>query len=304
LLAELNRISKENQKLMVTIQLMSTNYHSLQTQLIKLQEDYKRSSLKSMAKTLKLGMEVEGDCINGGCTRQVMDYSVDSSSALSDNSENKSRDDLELDFPCKKGKVNHVVEQKCNGNESSSTNGVSLNKKIHVAVVPTPKKIINVVTKSEVTTVSDGCQWRKYGQKMTRNSRWPRAYYKCAVPLCAVKKQIQRCAADPTMLTAIYEGEHNHLLSPVAMAVMNTSSNAELPFPASIATISSMGSSPTITLDLTNNLNPNLQGYLLDPQGQLSMDSVAYANADPNYNTAVLAVAIAASLIKLGTPLQ
>ncbi|GFZ08294.1 WRKY DNA-binding protein 60 [Actinidia rufa] len=59
--------------------------------------------------------------------------------------------------------------------------------------------------------VRDGYQWRKYGQKVTRDNPSPRAYYKCSfAPTCPVKKKVQRSVEDPWVVVAIYEGEHNH----------------------------------------------------------------------------------------------
>ncbi|CAL0333067.1 unnamed protein product [Lupinus luteus] len=100
-------------------------------------------------------------------------------------------------------------------NESSYVHSLDTNKRTRLEEFPTAKKPLQVYVKThpmdDSLIIKDGYQWRKYGQKVTKDNASPRAYFRCSMaPNCSAKKKVQRCVYDRSIIVATYDGEHNH----------------------------------------------------------------------------------------------
>lgn len=222
LVLEIERLSEENKKLTEMLSSMCKSYNALRSQLM----DYMHNNNPAAVVAEK---EQEQQLINISSLSKKRN-SVESSS----NNQNN----------------NNVGTSIIMGNsESSSTDEEPCCKKPRYEEVVKPK-ISRVAVRTEASDTSlivkDGYQWRKYGQKVTKDNPCPRAYFKCSfAPSCPVKKKVQRSIEDQCVVVATYEGEHNH---PILLSQMEATSNSSNNRTISLG-VSAAASS--ITLDLT-----------------------------------------------------
>lgn len=295
---ELEKMKGENQKLREMLTHVNSNYSTLQGHLMTLMQQQQHNSRAHSTQNHEVvdnnpteAQHLETERSHAVTPRQLLDRVTSGTTEILDEPSNRSSSEERTLSGSPVQKLDASRIKGIGREESPESEGWTPSKVAkltnshavdHVAEATMRKARVSVRARSEAPMISDGCQWRKYGQKMAKGNPCPRAYYRCTMAVgCPVRKQVQRCAEDRGVLITTYEGTHNHPLPPAAMAMASTTSAAAsmlisgsmsssdglmnpnilartiLPCSSNMATISASAPFPTVTLDLTrDHINP------------------------------------------------
>ncbi|KAK6160009.1 hypothetical protein DH2020_003390 [Rehmannia glutinosa] len=278
---KMDEVREENERLKLTLSQMMKDYNSLKMQFNDIiQEDDQLKKSTNLAPMAASDGDHESDFVSLSLGRFSGEFKREEKKNIyneSKNQENSKLDGLKLglDWKFQLGDNSIEVSKNLRPESSSDESKEEGNKELRAShddksakisrsgddeilqQNPLKKPRVSVRAVCNTQTMNDGCQWRKYGQKIAKANPCPRAYYRCTVSSsCPVRKQVQRCIDDMTILITTYEGTHNHPLPPSATTMASATSAA-----VAMLNCGSTSSPPRHDVSATSSTSPNPFGF-------------------------------------------
>ncbi|GAA0186593.1 DNA-binding transcription factor [Lithospermum erythrorhizon] len=282
--AEMGEVIQENKRLRMHLDKITKDYQALQVQFQDILQQ--EETMKSASSNTHLTMGEQHDdlvSLSLGRTSSIDVKKFDPSifapnkETRNENKAGHEKEGLSLGLGCKLKTTNNqeiilgessimspeksIEEVREEPGQTWPPHNISKrNVEEEVSQNPTKRARVSLRVRCDSPTMNDGCQWRKYGQKIAKGNPCPRAYYRCTVATnCPVRKQVQRCAEDMSILITTYEGTHNHPLPAAATAIASTTAAAARMLLSGSSTSSSSNNNATTdqnsTMPSTTNIN-------------------------------------------------
>ncbi|KAL9314239.1 hypothetical protein ACSQ67_019691 [Phaseolus vulgaris] len=303
--AEMGEVIEENQRLKMRLNRILNDYRTLQMQFHSIAEQETKDCSDKPKNDEE--MREESELVSLSLGRIPIPRNNEKGKVPKTLEEEEDEEGLSLGLECKyetsksgsttehvpnpspTNSVEEVPKEEAAGESWPASKGHKTNRDVGEVEVPeqnTAKKArVCVRARCDTPTLNDGCQWRKYGQKISKGNPCPRAYYRCTVaPSCPVRKQVQRCAQDMTILITTYEGTHNHPL-PLSATAMASTTSAAASMLLSGSSTSHSGSSPSPNITTTaadlHGIKFSLSDGSQSKQYYLSHPALSSSNSHP-----------------------
>ncbi|KAI3820810.1 hypothetical protein L1987_08358 [Smallanthus sonchifolius] len=298
--AEMGEVREENQRLRVHLDQIMKDYQTLQK---KFQDIFHQQKQTSTAINPQTDDESELVSLSLGRSSSVELIKKDKRSSTPPT---KSAEGLGLGLSTTESPVipspdNSLEEAKDDAGETSTPQKPLTPKRNGddqevLQQNPAKKTRVSVRVRCDTPTMNDGCQWRKYGQKIAKGNPCPRAYYRCTVsPTCPVRKQVQRCPQDMSILITTYEGTHNHQL-PVSATAMASTTSAAASMLTSGSTTSGSNSNPSPSTT-SHGLN-----YYLNENSTLKPVYLPYSSISPSPSCPTVTLDLTSNTLSTSSP--